>query len=253
MAATANANANTVNANAAAQALIGQHIRVTLTTGQEHSGLVFAYERVLGLLVLQAASTATAAGSATAGSISSIASTARVGAAAPAATAAPAAAAAASSSSNTGGGGGAWKSGGPTAAQIVAGKTAAAAAAAAASSPTEAAAAQSHGKQPKALLNVNAATPLPIQKILQRERVALNKERDIAKKIGVNVSKKAQDIFNALDKTLPTRWNGEAILVLDEVMIMPPYGIDDVRGITPTAGTAVDRVQKILQSSIFKK
>ena len=41
--------------------------------------------------------------------------------------------------------------------------------------------------------------------------------------IGENVTEQAQEIFDALARTLPCRWNDQVIVVLDEISIAPPY------------------------------
>ncbi|KAI8621059.1 anticodon-binding domain-containing protein [Chytriomyces sp. MP71] len=277
--ASSGGNANTANANAAVERLIGAHVRVVLTTEAEYSGLVFAYERNLGLLVLQAR----VLGDDTSSSIppkahnfhflkvSAIKTVARVNSAAssspsPSPTTATTAPAPAQTSVQPSTAAttpklSAWgaKPGAPTAAQIVAGT--ASKPSSNATSPVNSAPASTSVSQqqqtpvpspPLSLVAINTAAPINLQKIQHRRQAAIAAERESVKKIGVNVSKHAQDIFNALDKTMPTRWKGDAIIVLDEVMIMAPYRIDDVRGITPTSGSAVDRVQKVLEQVLIK-
>jgi protein LSM12 len=60
----------------------------------------------------------------------------------------------------------------------------------------------------------------------------------------VGVTQEAQDIFDALARTLPCRWQDRNIVVMDEVVIAAPYkqcaGVD---GVDPRA---VERVQKVL-------
>ena len=66
-----------------------------------------------------------------------------------------------------------------------------------------------------------------------------------AANIGVGVTQEAQDIFDALARTLPCVWDGKAIQVMDEVRISPPY--DKCEPATEAADPrAVERVQKVL-------
>ncbi|KAI8802804.1 anticodon-binding domain-containing protein, partial [Cladochytrium replicatum] len=68
-----------------------------------------------------------------------------------------------------------------------------------------------------------AVTFVPIEKMLQREHVAIRAEKEKLAKVGVGVTDEAQDIFDALSKTLPTSWRADKIVVLDEVIISSPY------------------------------
>lgn len=61
----------------------------------------------------------------------------------------------------------------------------------------------------------------------------------------MGVTQEAQDIFDALARTLPCVWDGKAIQVMDEVRISPPY--DKCEPATEAADPrAVERVQKVL-------
>lgn len=48
-------------------------------------------------------------------------------------------------------------------------------------------------------------------------------------KVGKGVTEEAQALFDALGKTLPVRWHETTIVVLDEVVIGPPYGVANVQ------------------------
>lgn len=64
-------------------------------------------------------------------------------------------------------------------------------------------------------------------------------------------TKEGQTIFNAVYKTMPNvRWKGVSIIVLDEVQIDPPYGLDAVKSIIPNRdpdeNDAIKLVKKIV-------
>jgi len=87
-------------------------------------------------------------------------------------------------------------------------------------------------------------TPINIQKIRSKEDSSLHALRDEASRIGVGVTKEAQEIFDALAKTLPCHWNQDTIIVLEEVKISKPYDLESVAG---EDATIVDRVKKVLE------
>ena len=71
-----------------------------------------------------------------------------------------------------------------------------------------------------------------------------------AANIGVGVTRTAQDIFDALAKTLPCQWQGTAINVMDEVTIAAPYAV--CQGMPNGDLRAVERVQKVLANEKAK-
>lgn len=81
---------------------------------------------------------------------------------------------------------------------------------------------------------------------------AVKKVNDALHKIGVGVSREAQNIFEALDKTLPCRWEGKDILVLDEVRIREPYdaGACQVLVDQAHAQSVLERVKLVLQHEL---
>ncbi|GAA5890130.1 hypothetical protein JCM8208_002709 [Rhodotorula glutinis] len=60
------------------------------------------------------------------------------------------------------------------------------------------------------------------------------------------VSGDAQKLFDALARTLPVRWAGESIVVLDEVVVDKPYDVGNVKGAKGSA-ERVERVRKMLE------
>lgn len=81
--------------------------------------------------------------------------------------------------------------------------------------------------------------------ILQaREESAIRQAETEAERIGVGVTEQAQDIFDALSKTLPVRWEKTVIVVMNEVRVGSPYLPESVTGGTPAANI---RVRKVLE------
>ncbi|WFD33672.1 hypothetical protein MCUN1_000485 [Malassezia cuniculi] len=55
-----------------------------------------------------------------------------------------------------------------------------------------------------------------------REAYAVRKSMEKAERTGADVSELGQAVFDALSKTLPCRWHGTHIIVLDEVVVSGP-------------------------------
>eukprot|EP00850_Spirogloea_muscicola_P004575 SM000019S05119 [mRNA] locus=s19:1049841:1053069:+ [translate_table: standard] len=77
-----------------------------------------------------------------------------------------------------------------------------------------------------------------------REEAAVRQAEMEAERIGVGVTQEAQDIFDALSKTLPVRWDKTVIVVMDEVQVSIPYHATDVAG---GSTAALERVRKVLE------
>eukprot|EP00227_Mantoniella_beaufortii_P017542 CAMPEP_0197585084 /NCGR_PEP_ID=MMETSP1326-20131121/7490_1 /TAXON_ID=1155430 /ORGANISM="Genus nov. species nov., Strain RCC2288" /LENGTH=173 /DNA_ID=CAMNT_0043149537 /DNA_START=57 /DNA_END=578 /DNA_ORIENTATION=- len=78
----------------------------------------------------------------------------------------------------------------------------------------------------------------------KREEGAVKAAQASAANIGVGVTSEAQDIFDALARTLPCRWDSKTIVVMDDVKIAAPY--KDCLGAPGGDPRAVERVQKVL-------
>jgi len=65
------------------------------------------------------------------------------------------------------------------------------------------------------------------EKEKEKARQAKLREERLVKPPGV--SSVGHKLFLALDKTLPVRWHNKSIIVLDNVLIEPPYDVDDCK------------------------
>ncbi|KAG2224132.1 hypothetical protein INT45_000147 [Circinella minor] len=85
-----------------------------------------------------------------------------------------------------------------------------------------------------------------VERLNQRELNGVKHMRQRVAKMGVGVTKEAQDIFDALSKTLPCRWSNDTIVVLDEVLIQAPYGIENCKA-NASSAASLARVKKVLE------
>ncbi|CAG8555378.1 456_t:CDS:2 [Paraglomus occultum] len=100
--------------------------------------------------------------------------------------------------------------------------------------------------------NANATNAFPrigyvqLDKLQQRGIQAYKDTQCQLARIGDGVTQEAQEIFDALSKTLPCRWAKDTIVVLDEVAITPPYNVENCRANSNAAGS-LERVKKVLE------
>ncbi|CAO3682665.1 unnamed protein product [Umbelopsis vinacea] len=92
----------------------------------------------------------------------------------------------------------------------------------------------------------SAPQKIYIDQLNQREREAVKLAGQQAARIGVGVSKEAQAIFDALSKTLPCRWAKDSIVVMDEVIITPPYNEENCKA-NASSVASLARVKKVLE------
>ncbi|KAL7266075.1 hypothetical protein RUND412_011393 [Rhizina undulata] len=86
--------------------------------------------------------------------------------------------------------------------------------------------------------------PVNLAALMAREREASKAEMAKSATRGVDVTKDAQDIFDALSRTMPCRWHDKQIIVLDHVVIAEPYTLDSCRS---KDLHALNRVKKVLE------
>ncbi|PVU95937.1 hypothetical protein BB561_001510 [Smittium simulii] len=83
--------------------------------------------------------------------------------------------------------------------------------------------------------------PLPVENLRIAQFKVLSDANDQFLRIGENVSTEAQCIFDALSKT----WYKENIIVLDEIIIKPPYNVGSCS--SSVDSDTLNRVNKVLQ------
>lgn len=86
---------------------------------------------------------------------------------------------------------------------------------------------------------------------MARANAALAKAKEKAAKRNVNVGKEVQEIFDAIGRQLPVRWEGKDIVVMDQVVVKGPgyKGEDCVAGKNAAQGTLA-RVRKVVSHDV---
>ncbi|KAL4895384.1 anticodon-binding domain-containing protein [Aspergillus ambiguus] len=88
---------------------------------------------------------------------------------------------------------------------------------------------------------------LDTRALKNREASAVAKLHESEARRGKGVTREAQDIFDAISRTMPVRWDGTAIVVADAVTISAPYRPDDCRPLVAGDNAALLRVRKVLE------
>ncbi|KAF2735388.1 hypothetical protein EJ04DRAFT_576183 [Polyplosphaeria fusca] len=87
-------------------------------------------------------------------------------------------------------------------------------------------------------------------RVREEQTIREMKKKDAMK--GKGVTKEAQDIFDTIARTLPTRWHNTEIVVNDAVVIRAPYSVDDAK-----AGQGKEQslahVKKIMENYYSRK
>lgn len=103
----------------------------------------------------------------------------------------------------------------------------------------------------------SSATTEPLRSIdfadvQSRVEKAVQEDKKMRARVGQGVSEEAQALFDALAKTLPVRWHEKSIVVLDEVIIGPPYTVEQVKG-GKGATQYVERVKKVVSTGVVSR
>ncbi|XP_041365454.1 protein LSM12 homolog [Gigantopelta aegis] len=90
-------------------------------------------------------------------------------------------------------------------------------------------------------------TSLNMTRIKSRVRQSLDEKRKQINYVGVGVPEEGQRLFWAIVKTInDVRWDGQKIIVMDEVTIQPPYKVENCISQSNESGRALDHVKKIV-------
>ncbi|MCJ1450860.1 hypothetical protein MMC28_001194 [Mycoblastus sanguinarius] len=104
------------------------------------------------------------------------------------------------------------------------------------------------------LLSTTTAPPPPLAPISPsfvqaRAANALARAHEKASKVNRTVPKEAQEIFDALSRTLPTRWEGKDFVVMDQIIVKGPgYRAEDCKAGKDAGKDSLGRVRKVLEN-----
>ncbi|KAG9279063.1 hypothetical protein AMEX_G4528 [Astyanax mexicanus] len=100
------------------------------------------------------------------------------------------------------------------------------------------------------IINDRTGTPPPLaslnfNKLANRARAEKEEKLSQAYAISAGVSVEGQQLFQTIHKTIKDcKWQEKNIVVMDDVIITPPYRVDNCRG---KEGSAVAHVRKIVE------
>lgn len=103
------------------------------------------------------------------------------------------------------------------------------------------------GRPPDVLDYAGGLPEVCPEKGKRREERALLAAQMEADRVGEGVTKETQMVFEALAKTMPCRWQGKSILVLDLVTVNEPYTAEAATAAAAHTSTLL-RVQKVLNA-----
>ncbi|KAI0239336.1 LSM12-like protein A [Lamellibrachia satsuma] len=91
-------------------------------------------------------------------------------------------------------------------------------------------------------------TNLNQNKLLQRTRHNLEEKRRQVEYIGDGVSAEAQKILHSITKTITdVKWDGEKIVVMDQVVVAPPYKMENCSLKEGCPAQALQHVKKLIE------
>jgi len=68
-----------------------------------------------------------------------------------------------------------------------------------------------------------------MEALRQREEKAVQEAKRYEATRGKGVTREAQEVFDHISRTMPTRWADKTIVVSDSVLVESPYGVDNTK------------------------
>ncbi|KAL8675066.1 MAG: hypothetical protein Q9168_000549 [Polycauliona sp. 1 TL-2023] len=93
-----------------------------------------------------------------------------------------------------------------------------------------------------------AIASVPTAALRARADAAVARLKELASRKNKAVGKEAQDLFDGLSRTLPTRWDGNSIVVMDSVVVSAPYRGEDCRAGNGVPVHTLNRVRKVVDN-----
>ncbi|KAL3230522.1 hypothetical protein RNJ44_00971 [Nakaseomyces bracarensis] len=86
-----------------------------------------------------------------------------------------------------------------------------------------------------------------VQTLLNSRIASSKKEMDMKKR---GITREAQYVFDALSRTVSdTRWDGKNIVVLDDIIIAPPYKIENICSLSEHSNQSLNLIHRIIEKS----
>jgi len=91
-----------------------------------------------------------------------------------------------------------------------------------------------------------------MEALRQREENAIKEMKKFEASRGKGVSKEAQEIYDHIARTLPTRWDGTKIIVTDSVIVESPYGSENCKA-PASKQSALPQIKRVVDGFWAKK
>ncbi|KAI4104030.1 MAG: hypothetical protein L6R37_003512 [Teloschistes peruensis] len=93
-----------------------------------------------------------------------------------------------------------------------------------------------------------ALSNVPTAALMARADAAVARLKEAASRKNKAVGKEAQDLFDGISRTLPIRWDGNNMIVMDSVIISAPYRGEDCKAGHGVQSQTLSRVRKVVDN-----